>query len=123
MAAAITWSMASHDWGWIYSAAITAHTDGAVVSVTTQDVYGRVVRVVSIPDAGTAPSAAWDFQVKDADGVSIIGTTGDNRSATAAEQLVPSVPVPVAGALAITAQNMGSGGKAIVRLYVERIEE
>lgn len=119
MAASCSWSVKQlPSGGWVYTAAIVAHTDGAVASVASQDVYGSIVRVVSDPGA-TAPTAAWDFQLTGPNGESLIAATGDNRSATASEQLVPSVPIVVAGAVTVAAQNMGSGGQASIVLYVD----
>ena len=55
-------------WAW------TAHTDGKVATTTTNAVTtkaynGELVRLITIPDTGVAPSADYDVYVYDGDSV------------------------------------------------------
>lgn len=105
-------------WEW------TAHTDGKVAvvtpnAVTTKAYNGEFVRLVTIPDATTAPTAAYDVKVYDGDDTDALMGGGADRSATATEQVAAaSLGVVANDKLTLYVEGAGSGGKGTVILYV-----
>jgi phage tail protein X len=104
-------------WKW------TAHTDGKVAittpnAKTTKSYNGEIVRLVTIPDATTAPTAAYDVKIYDDDSVDALVGAGADRSATATEQVLASnLGVIANDHLALYVENAGAG-KGTVILYV-----
>lgn len=111
----------------VITVAWTAHTDGSVTAETIDvDPQGYVFMVVTNP-GGTAPTAAYDITITDADGVDIMGGTLANRSATASEQAVPAVSTGIYGGRYVTtaptltiANNSVNGATGTVVIYVAR---
>jgi hypothetical protein len=105
-------------WSW------TAHTDGKVAVTTagaeTGEHYnGEIVRLVTIPDAVAPPTAAYDIKIYDDDDADVLIAAGQNRSATAAEQvLASSLGVVANDKLTLYVEGAGSGGKGTVYLYI-----
>lgn len=93
---------------------------------------GRVVKVITNPDSGTAPSANWDLYFYDAEdsAVSLTLTALENRHTSNTEVVYPliagstgtvsSVPPVAMGNYAFTVANAGSGGIGRVLVYLER---
>jgi len=103
----------------------TAHTDGSFTDYEiTEVIDGEVFMVVTNPGA-TAPQADYDIDLKDSDGVDIMGATLDDRSASGTEQAAPLVgaaycPRFVDGklTLAISGNNV-NGAVGVISIYVE----
>lgn len=70
-------------WTW------TSTSGGAVSSTTAQRFSGILVGVMTIPDATTAPSNLYDVQLKNDDGMDLLGGSGADRSSTSAEFVKP----------------------------------
>lgn len=105
-------------WEW------TAHTDGKVAvatagAATSSTFNGEIVRLVTIPDATTAPSALYDVVVYDEDGADVLVGAGANRSATATEQALPAnLGVVANDKLTLYVENAGVSKKGTVILYI-----
>jgi hypothetical protein len=105
-------------WAW------TAHTDGKVATTTVGAVTGKayngeIVRLVTIPDATTAPSDNYDVYVYDEDSADVLMAAGKDRDAANAEQVLASnLGVVANDKLTLYVEGAGSGGKGIVHLYV-----
>jgi hypothetical protein len=105
-------------WAW------TAHTDGKVATATdnaaTRKAYnGEIVRLVTVPDTGTAPSADYDVYVYDGDGVDVLMAAGKDRHTINTEQvLASSLGVVANDTLTLYVEGAGSGGKGTVYLYI-----
>lgn len=124
MAAAVTLSeevfgvIKKIKWQW------TAHTDGKVAKTTanavTKNVYnGELVRLITIPDATTAPDDNYDIKVYDDDGVDVLIGAGTDRDAANTEQvLAANLGVVANDKLTLEIENAGSGGKGTVILYI-----
>lgn len=105
-------------WAW------TAHTDGIVAVATagaeTEESYnGEIVRLVTVPDTVDPPTAAYGIKIYDEDDADVLIGAGQNKSATAAEQvLASSLGVVANDKLTLYVEKAGDGGKGIVYLYV-----
>ena len=106
-------------WAW------TAHTDGKVATtttnaVTTKTYNGEIVRLVTVPDATTAPSDNYTVQVFDGDNADVLmGAATSNRDTANTEQvLASSLGVVANDTLTLYVEGAGSGGKGTVYLYV-----
>jgi hypothetical protein len=68
-------------WTWTSSA-------GGAADLQTANAYtGALVRLVTIPSAGSAPTALYDITLLDEDGVDVLAGAGIDRSATLTEQV------------------------------------
>ena len=104
-------------WTWTSAADGSAGADSPAIS-------GEIVRVVSNPGA-TAPTAAWDFVINDADGFDVCAGKGANRSATATEAFCPltgdgtttNQRFAVDGVLTLAVTNAGDTKDGVITLY------
>jgi hypothetical protein len=102
----------------------TAHTDGKVAvatanAVTTKTYNGELVRLVTIPDGVTAPTADYDVYVYDGDSVDALMAGGLNRHTSNTEQVAAaSLGVVANDTLTLYVENAGNGGKGTTILYV-----
>ena len=101
-------------------ATITAHTDGVVTGVqTTYDYNGKVERLITDPDGSSAPTDDWDLTITDEDGYDVLAGAGTDRDTANTEQvLASSLGIVKQSKLTVAASGMGSGGKAVVYLYL-----
>jgi len=113
----------------VFQTTLTADTDGAVNSTTKYKVSGFVKQCYIEPDSGTAPSADWDLELHDdpvddsTEGPDLLNGQGANLSGTATTTLGPSDlkgGLVAKGQLKLKGTNMGSGGIAVVTVYVAR---
>jgi hypothetical protein len=95
----------------------TANGSGAATATSSESIVGRVLRVVTFPGT-VAPTASYDVYLYDGDSGSVMGTSVENRSATAVEQVVPTSPPYLAGPLTITIAAAGAGGQGTVVVYI-----
>ena len=101
-------------------ATIIAHTDGVVTGVATAGTYnGKVERLITDPDGSSAPSADWDLTITDDDGYDVLAGAGTDRHTSNTEQVLgTSLGIVKSSTLTVAASGMGSGGKAVVYLYL-----
>jgi hypothetical protein len=133
MAATLTTTLDAHAGGPFvrrYTLDWLSHTDGVVDLDTSMPIFGEIVRVVFVPDGGgTAPTAAYDVILKDANGIDVLAGQGADLSESAASHTCPGVPlkdgvttstrpIAVAGVLNLEVANAGSGKGGLVILYV-----
>ena len=97
----------------------TSTAGGAASDVTTVPVYGRVVALVTIPDAVAVPTVSYDVTVTDAEGYDVMQGAGANRSDTATETAVPTAYSVAFGMLTIAVANAGDAKSGTVVLYVD----
>lgn len=84
-------------------------------------------QVISIPGA-TNPTTSWDYTLKDDSSVDLLGGVGADRSASAAELLIPKLDgtnygdVPVDGGLTLApVTNSVSGAIIVIHSYFRRV--
>jgi len=105
-------------WEW------TAHTDGKVATttanaVTTKTYNGELVRLVTVPDGTSAPSADYDVYVYDGDSVDVLMAGGLNRHTSNTEQVAASSLGVVANdTLTLYVEGAGESTKGTVYLYI-----
>lgn len=105
-------------WAW------TAHTDGkvakATANATTAAVFnGEIVRLVTVPDATSAPSDNYDVYIYDEDGLDVLLGAGKDRDIATAEQVAAAnLSVVANDRLTLYVEGAGSGGKGTVHLYI-----
>lgn len=106
-------------WAW------TAHTDGKVATATsgattTKAYNGEIVRLVTVPDATTAPSDNYTVYVYDEDNTDVLmGAAKANRDTANTEQIgATNLGVVANDKLSLYIEGAGSGGKGTVYLYV-----
>jgi hypothetical protein len=105
-------------WQW------TAHTDGKVATTTanaatTKAYNGELVRLVTVPDGTSAPTADYDVYVYDGDNVDALMAGGKDRHTSNTEQVAASSLGVVANdTLTLYVENAGNGGKGTVHLYI-----
>jgi hypothetical protein len=93
---------------------------GGAASVAVAAIRALIYRVVFVPDGGgLAPTTLYDVALNDANGCNVLGTGGADRSATVAEQYVPSDPVLVDGPLTLAVTNAGDSNSGTVILYCD----
>ena len=103
-------------WDW----SISSSSSGAVTGVTTTKVYNGVLeRLVTIPNASTAPSASYDITVKDQDSTDTLMGAGANRATAATEQvLAASLGCVANDTLTLTVANAGSSCAGVAIVYL-----
>ena len=73
-------------WTWV------ASVDAATVPDTSSaSLNGWIFMATTDPGAGVPPTASYDIEVQDSDGVDIFGAELNNRSQTASEHAVPKI--------------------------------
>jgi len=96
-------------------------TTETVTQATTLYYEGVVLAFITVPDGGgTAPTAAYDITLTDADGIDVLHGQGANRSATATEYVNFSDGVGAVAksilTLNIAATGESKGGRVYVRI-------
>lgn len=90
----------------------TSSAGGAADATTTYAYNGAILRLITIPDSGTAPTALYDITVVDEDGVDVLAGAGADRSATATEQVATtSLGVVANDKLTLHITNAGNANK------------
>ena len=87
-------------------------------------IKGKIVKVQTIPglngDKTTAtPTALYDITLLDAYSGDVADGNLMNRSASAAETVIPSAPIPVDGELTLTIANAGDTKKGRIIIWFE----
>ena len=124
-------------WTW------TSDASGNVVD-NTATAFGELVRISFNPgDGATSPSANYDVDIEDQNGINILLGYGDNRSQSASQSLyfqggldwsttptltqtVDTVNIfypwrmPVYGVLTLKITNAGNAKSGVIRAYVKR---
>ena len=102
-------------WDW-------ACTDGGIVtgSVTTGRYTGKLVRLITNPDASTDnPTDDYDVQVLDTDGADALMGAGADRDTTNTEQVLESsLGYVYDSTLTLEIANAGNAKKGLVILYI-----
>jgi len=94
---------------------------GGAVSATTSIAYnGTVERLVTVPDASSAPAASYDITVSDQDSTDVLMGAGANRSAASTEQdLAASLGIVAYDKLTFKVTNAGSSSAGgTIYLYI-----
>lgn len=105
-------------WAW------TADTDGKVAKATANAttaavLNGEIVRLVTVPDATSAPSDNYDVYIYDEDGLDVLLGAGKDRDTATAEQVAAAnLSVVANDRLTLYVEGAGSGGKGTVHLYI-----
>lgn len=88
------------------------------------DLYGDLLRVSS--DPGTAsPTAAYDLDLLDSDSINVLGTAGDNLSATASASTTLTAAAtpdgyPLAGTYTFDIDAAGDSKEGVIRFFIRR---
>ena len=93
--------------------------DGTVPDIAVPEMFGKLVRVATIPGADVAPDA-YDIAIKDSDGIDLLAGEGSGRSATDPGHLLFAYPPAVNSTLTIAIANQDSPratGK--IKLYID----
>ena len=100
-------------WAWTSSA-------GGTVTSQTDEVYsGEVIRLVTVPDSGDAPTADYDIVVNDEDSTDVLVGAGADRHTSNTEQvLASSLGCVVGDKLTLSGSAMGNATKGTVHLYI-----
>jgi hypothetical protein len=93
-------------------------SDGSGDATVSLDAHGLIYRVVTNPGA-TAPTANYDIVINDADGVDVMAAALADRHTSTTEQVTPSAPPAVSGALSVVVSNAGDTKDGTVVLYVK----
>ncbi len=102
--------------GWTTTTVANGQT---AVKTTSESYSGQVVRLVTIPDGTTAPTALYGVTVTDEDGADILLTLGSGRSATATEQVIaPNLGYVANDRLTLTVTSGGGEKKGTTILYI-----
>lgn len=102
---------------------------GAAAVPSGLPVSGRIERVVFVPSAVTAPTAAYDVTLTDSDGIDVLAGEGANLSETTASHICPGLsitdgttlgvtPIVVDGILTLNVTNAGNSKAGRVDVYV-----
>ena len=86
-------------------------------SIQPSKLTGFIRKIVTNPGS-TAPTAAYDITLLDADGVDVAGGTLADRSATLSESVVPAQPIYVDSELTLTITNAGDSKIGKITLYM-----
>lgn len=108
-----------------YTTTITgsASTDGSSLSGFL--INGAVSKVTVIPSS-PAPTAGWTFELRDADGIDVMGGAGASQDDADKKQLYPLAPSgnevysTVSSQLEAVGTGIGNGAKAIIHVDVIR---
>lgn len=84
----------------------------------TVELVGSIVRVVTVPDETDAPTDDYDITIVDVDGADVMDGALADRATATVEQVVPTVPVPVAGDHTVTIAAAGDEKAGTVIIYV-----
>lgn len=79
---------------------------------------GSLVRANTDPDGTAAPTDNYDITLVDVDGFDVAAGALLDRDTANNEQVVPTVPIPVAGTHTVTVANAGDTKKGVLVLYV-----
>ena len=96
----------------------TSDASGDATGTTGEVIGGLARRFVTNPDGTAVPSDNYDVTVADADGVSLVGTSLNDRDTATTEQHVPTQPVAVASKLTVTVSNAGASKSGVLRIYL-----
>lgn len=97
----------------------TCDASGVVSAAGNTDrINGLIHRVVFDPDGTDAPTDNYDVVLNDENGVDVLANAGADRDTANTEQVIPSQPIAVDGALTLGVTNAGNAKKGKVILYV-----
>lgn len=99
-------------WAW------TCTAGGAADKATTKSYYGEVIEMITIPDAGTAPTDNYDITITDANGYDVLQGAGANRDTANTERAAPAATSMAFGVLTLNVTNAGASKLGTVILYI-----
>ena len=98
---------------------IGSSSAGTTTGTTSKAYNGALERMVTIPDASTAPSASYDLTCSDQDSTDTFLGAGANRAAAATEQVGrASLGVVANDTLTLTVTNAGSSTAGVCYVYI-----
>lgn len=102
-------------WAW------TCTNAGVVTGVTTVNKFtGVLERLVTVPDAVSAPTDNYDVAINDSDGLDVLMGAGVNRDTANTEQvLASSLGCCLDSKLTLEITNAGNATKGVVYLYIK----
>lgn len=97
----------------------TSASGGAADGVTSESFDGKLIQVTTVPDGTAAPTANYDVEVQDADGVDLLQGNGANRDAAVTEHIAEANLGAVAvSKLTLAVTNAGDTKKGTVYVYL-----
>ena len=105
----------------IVKAMLTTNSSGDASELTSEQVQGAVIRVVTVPDALVPPDAGWDLTVTDRLGIDLLAGAGANRDSGgsgATEDFIISDSRVFSGRLAFTVAAGGASKRCTVFAFL-----
>jgi hypothetical protein len=99
-------------WTW------TSTAGGAADLITTKSYHGRVIALVTDPDA-TAPDDNYDITITDVEGYDVMQGAGANRDTANTETAVPTATSVAFGKLTLNVTAAGAAKAGVAILYIE----
>jgi len=97
----------------------TSNSSGDADKTTTASFTGKLIQVTTVPDGTAAPTADYDVEVQDTDGVDLLAGAGADRSATATEHITTdNVGAVAVSTLKLVVSNAGNSKKGTVYVYL-----
>ena len=97
----------------------TSSAGGAADATTTAAFDGKILHVVTVPSAVTAPTNLYDVVLEDDAGVDLLATNGANRSDTATEHILSANMGAVSkSTLTLGVTNAGNAKLGTVYVYL-----
>ena len=104
---------------WVWATDSGALQAAAASRVTTNVYNGAIQRLVTIPDASSAPSASYDVTVLDQDSTDVLMGAGMNRAAASTEQaLAATLGVVAYDTLTLSCASTGASVAGTVIVYI-----
>jgi len=98
----------------------TSDASGDADGSTTAVFSGKLVQVTTVPDGVAAPTADYDVEVRDADGVDLLAGAGADRHTSNTEHITSaSLGAVCASALTLVVANAGNATEGVVYVYIE----
>ena len=93
---------------------------GGTVTKQTDNVYtGEVIRLVTIPDSGDAPTPDYDIEVLDQDETDVLmGAGADRHTSTTEQVLASSLGCMVASKLTLSVAAAGDSKSGVAHVYI-----
>lgn len=93
--------------------------DAGKADKTTEEVYsGALIMVATVPDGTSTPSANYDVELNDADGIDLLAGNGQNRSDTDTEFITSGMGAVANDKLTLAVTNAGDTKKGTIYIYI-----